>query len=350
MGIAIPATADDLTPGWLSEALGTDVRSAEGEDLGEGKGILATVLRVHVDGDGLPPTLVAKMPSPHTDNYETSVAYQFYRREVEFYRHVAGHLDVGTAGCRYADVSDDGGSFVLLLDEIVGQRQPDQIAGLTIAECEIVLDALAVLHAHWWDTDELRGLDWLPDFSYPPYQAVESQIQQYFPMFKEVWGERVAPAGLATAERQIFHILELMEEWRLTKPSTFAHYDVRGDNMMFDADDRLTLLDWQLSLQGPGALDVAYLLGTNVAIDDRRAHEQRLLRRYHDRITELGVSYPLERLEDDYRASMLNVTNMFIIGALLDPGNDRGRELMHQIVTRCFQASADLEAGDFLPG
>jgi Ecdysteroid kinase-like family len=349
MGTMIPATAGDLTPSWLSEALGTDVRSAESEDLGEGKGILATVLRVHLDGDGLPPTLVAKLPSPHEQNLETSIAYQFYRREVEFYRHVAGHLDITTAPCRYADVSDDGGSFVLLLDEVVGQRQPDQIAGLTIADCEVVLDDLAVLHAHWWDTDELRNLDWLPDFDYPPYRAVEAHLQQYFPAFREMWGDQVAPAGLATAERQIQHVLELMEHWVTTKPSTFAHYDVRGDNMMFDAENRLTLLDWQLCLQAPGAMDVAYLLGTNISIDDRRSHEHRLVRRYHDRITELGVDYPIGRLEDDYRASMLNVTNMFIIGALLDPGNDRGRELMRQIVTRCFQASADLDAGEFVP-
>ena len=99
------------------------------------------------------------------------------------------------------------------------------------------------------------------------------------------------------------------------------------------------------------AIDVAYLLATNLRVDDRRTHEQRLLRRYHDRITELGVrQYPLTQFEDDYRGSMLNVTNMFIIAALLDPGNDRGRALIHEIVVRSFTAADDLDAADHIPG
>jgi hypothetical protein len=349
VGMHIPASSAELTASWLSEALKTDVTDVEIENLGEGKGIMAEVVRVHLRGHDVPPTLVGKLPSPHPENYNTAVAYVFYRREVEFYRHIAGHLDVRTASCRYADVDDDGTNFVLLLDEIIDQRQPDQIAGLTIADTEVVLDTLAALHGHWWQSPALERLHWLPDFSFPPYRAVEAQLQQYFPAFCAMWGDRVAPEALATAEKQIHCVNLMLDEWRNDKPTTFVHYDVRGDNMMFDAEDNLTMLDWQLCLRAPAAIDVAYLLGTNLTIEDRRANEERLLQRYHGRLAELGVDYPLAHLEDDYRSSMLNVTNMFIIAALLDPGNDRGRALVQEIVLRGFQASADLDAGAYLP-
>jgi aminoglycoside/choline kinase family phosphotransferase len=352
MGLVIPVKPGDLTAPWMSEALGHRVDAVEVDDLGEGKGILAAVLRVQLQGDGVPRSLVAKLPSPHPENYNVAVAYRCYEREVQFYKHVAGHLDVFTPACLYGDVDDDGTNFVLLLEEITGATQPDQIAGLTIEEAERILDAVASLHAHWWQNPALDQLHWLPTYEFPPYQAVQGQLEHVFPLFVDLWGDKVAPEALETASRNIHHVNAKMAEW-VAKPATFAHYDLRGDNLLFGGspgEGVLSLLDWQLSLRAPAAVDLAYFLSTNLTIADRRSHEQRLLRRYHDRIVELGVrDYALEQLEDDYRELMLNTMNMVIIGAILDPGNDRGRALVHELVTRSFQANADLFSGEFVP-
>ncbi|HEX9260064.1 MAG TPA: oxidoreductase family protein [Acidimicrobiales bacterium] len=353
MRSTIPVKPGDLTPAWLSDALRTDVRSVEIEEIGEGKGILAVVLRLHLDADDVPPTLVAKLPSPHAENYNLAVAYGFYRREVEFYRHIAGHLDVATPSCHYADVDDDGTNFVLLIDEVTGFRQPDQIEGVGIDDARVVVDTLAALHAHWWKNPALDQLHWLPKLDNPLYRAIEGALQQVFPLFEQMWGEQVAPEGLATARRQIHVLNAMIDDWVVSKPETLTHYDVRADNLLFGGsagDGVLTLLDWQLCLRMMGAIDISYFLGTNLTIENRRAHETELLRRYHDRITAFGVrDYSYQRLEDDYAAAYLNVTNMTLYAAVLDPGNDRGRALMHALITRSFQAAADVGTHQFLP-
>ena len=51
------------------------------------------------------------------------------------------------------------------------------------------------------------------------------------------------------------------------------HGDFRADNLFFDADGTVVVIDWQAISQGGGAADVGYFVSQNMSTEDRRAHE-----------------------------------------------------------------------------
>ena len=58
-----PTTPDEITTDWLTNALGHTVNEFRVEPLGEGGGLLGLVARLHIKGQGLPNTLIAKFTS-----------------------------------------------------------------------------------------------------------------------------------------------------------------------------------------------------------------------------------------------------------------------------------------------
>jgi aminoglycoside phosphotransferase (APT) family kinase protein len=63
-------------------------------------------------------------------------------------------------------------------------------------------------------------------------------------------------------------------------PQTYLHGDVHPGNWYVTGDGRLGLYDWQLSVRGGPARDLAYALSTHLSIEQRRAWERDLLDRY----------------------------------------------------------------------
>ena len=75
-------------------------------------------------------------------------------------------------------------------------------------------------------------------------------------------------------------------------PLGLVHGDYRLDNMLFGAEDaprRFVVVDWQTVGWGPVMTDVAYFLGGSLSVEDRRAHEQELVREYHEALHAHGV-------------------------------------------------------------
>ena len=81
-------------------------------------------------GDG-PATLIAKLPSP--DPAGPRRRRDTYATEVRFYRDIASTVAVRAPECSCAVASDDGKSFVLLLEDMSPAEQGDQIAGCTLS-------------------------------------------------------------------------------------------------------------------------------------------------------------------------------------------------------------------------
>ena len=126
--------------------------------------------------------------------------------------------------------------------------------------------------------------------------------------------------------------------------------DLRLDNLMFDAD-RVYLLDWQLSIQSIGAVDVAYFLGWSMQNDQRRATAEELIGRYHARSVEHGIAgYSLAQCEDHVRRSMLGVAMIAAYGSVAVPAtNERGQALLDAMVDQTFSAVDDMNSGEFMP-
>ena len=97
-GHGIPTTVDDVTADWLTASLrdagalgdGT-VASFSSELIGQGVGLLGILHRLRPNYDGKPgrETAVLKTPVGHEMTRFVARTFQFYSKEVEFYRTAA---------------------------------------------------------------------------------------------------------------------------------------------------------------------------------------------------------------------------------------------------------------------
>src|SRR5690606_27832101 len=137
---------EEVTARWLSEVLGTEVRSVRTEPVGTGQ--IGCCVLAHVDGDGLPPTLFVKLPNP--DEGMRPLLHGVYRTEVLFYRDLAPTVAVRVPRARFAALGEREGEFTLVLDDVTPLVQGDQLAGLTIDQARDCAVNLAGLHGPRW--------------------------------------------------------------------------------------------------------------------------------------------------------------------------------------------------------
>ena len=347
--LAIPKTIDNVDAGWLTAALGVEVTAARQERVGEGVGLVGELARVHLTyadaaaatASGLAATMIAKAHTRATDMLPIAQFYGLYTTEVGFYRDASSRFGVRTPACFYADVSADGTQCILLLEDLDGSLAIDQITGCPIDRAEQVIDALAVMHAGGWENPELLDIAWLRPFDNPAYLAVGGQIKAGLPtVMKRYPGldPEVCEAAALFAEH-----LPAIYSWTVkTKPMTISHTDLRLDNLFFDLPDGspLAILDWQLTVRASGGFDVSYFICQSLTEDDRRAHEERLVRRWHDGLVSHGVAnYSFDDAWEDYR---LNIASQFAITVstgIYEAVNERGRLLVETLVRRNFAAA-----------
>ncbi len=353
-----PASPTDLTPTWLSSTLGTPVDAVRFENLGEGVGVLGEVTRLHIyypDGpsDERPATLILKTPATADENRVLATQYGFYSREVNFYKEAARESSLRVPDCYFAAMDDSSCPFALILEDVVGARVVDQLVGPSVTEAEMVIDGIAALHARWWDSPDLDALDWLPPINNDLYQGFAEVLPQLIPVLEQRYGDRLEPEGFGPLNQLAPLYTNFLDYWMKTGPTTFIHYDLRTDNILFDPPSNpgsICMLDWQLAVRHRGTFDMSYFLGQSVPTEFRRANEDTLLRRYHDALTGLGVTgYSFEQCWDDYRRGMLMHFAAATQTAVLEGGNDRGQRLLDSIVTRGWTAALDLDAAAFLP-
>ena len=138
----IPAQVNDITVKWLNEVLGDEfgtIESFGAAHFAEGVGILGELARLSLTysaGESGPATIVAKCASPEEANQFLAIAMGFYTREINFYREVASDVAIRVPQPFHADASDTGVPFVLLIEDIVEARTPDQLAGISVEEAK----------------------------------------------------------------------------------------------------------------------------------------------------------------------------------------------------------------------
>lgn len=354
----VPSQVADITVDWLNEVLAgrlgriTDVTAVR---LGEGVGILGELARLHLTyepGHTGPATMIAKCQSPAAENQFISRMMGFYLREVSFYREVATQLSVRVPHPYHVDCGEDGLPFVLLIEDIVGARCPDQIAGITPADASQIIDTVAQLHAPFWDSPKLAEMAWLPPMNNPLYQAGQGMALERLPSFADRFGERIGTEMMAVIERACHHYVDMLHHVSAQPHLTFTHTDCRAENYLFGGSagaDAVTMIDFQLSTKHFGPWDVANLLGGSLTPEVRRGCEAELIERYHRNVVGLGVEgYSLEQCWHDYRMSLLQMCTAQVIVSDLQGGNERGEQLLEQLFLRPIITATDHHVGDLL--
>jgi hypothetical protein len=361
---AVPATLEAVTPDWLSDVLDAPVTDVRCEPIGGSVGFLGLLARLHLsydDASAGPASVIAKLPSDDPAARALADIYRFYEREGAFYRHLAG----APAGCGVRvpvcfGAVGEGNDVALVLEDLGGLRVGDQVAGATIDDAERALRTAADLHAAWWDNPALDTLDWMPAGNDAVYKMAATNYPLAWPFFVDGFGDLLTAEQRSIGERLIDRVGDLIEE-NARPPWTVNHGDFRLDNLFFDdhadhADDGApagpcTVIDWQIASRSrTGCLDVAYFLSGNVEPALLADDFERLLRTYHDRLGERGVTgFSFADLEQTMRLASLSCLAYPVLGAtVLAREDDRAVALFTRMIQGYFGLAVQLDAGSVL--
>ena len=232
-------------------------------------------------------------------------------REITFYRKIAPAMKAPfTIPCYHvADDPETGACHILLQD--VSQTHAACLAPSCSRQCELAVEALARLHAFWWDHPRLGK-----DIGRFPTQEERQQAwrnaRESTVAFMAVLGDQLAPSWRATYENVLAALPSLYQRHATGRNLTLVHGDAHLGNFLFpkDAEAGMAyLLDWQFWHPTIGGTDLAFLMATEWEPATRRSMEGPLLRRYHEELLEQGVAaYSWDNCWNDYRLSVILVS------------------------------------------
>ena len=360
---AIPASIDDVTADWLTErlraagALGTDtsVTDVSAQPIGLGLGVVGLIYRLTpvYDHSAGPLSLVVKLASLHGPTREVARGYRFYEREAAFYARLAHRTQLRSPHCYYAGHDATTDDFVVLMEDLGSLRVCDQVAGCSPADAMLVITAAARHHAEWLNNPRLFDLSFIESPADPPYpQFNAEQGVAAWPACLANVGDLI-PEGLRFVGERWSEIGPRIMEMSCDLPWTFAHGDLRLDNIFFHDDEQgnLSVVDWQICFRNGGAMDLAYFMSQSLPVDERRAHEEELVRAYHDTLVSCGVDdYTRDDLWRDYRRGILFCfCYPMTTAGQLELVNQRAVALVRTIMERSVAAIDDLDATELIP-
>lgn len=329
---------DQLTPAWIDAVLGVEgTRAVTTEPVGTGQ--MANTVRARLArDDGSERTVVVKYARPEV---ASPLAQMAYAKEVAFYAELAERLPVRTPACLHAAIAEGNTRFALVLEDMAGARAGDQIAGCPVDHAAAAVVNLAGLHGPTWDDDALAGLRWLAGEGAPAPELLEPLLAAAADAFAERFAGVLGPGEQAVLDG----CRELLVPWLTAPPAHAAvvHGDYRLDNLLFPADDPagVAAVDWQTVGLGPPLRDVAFFLGTCLAVEDRRRHERDLVGAYHRALADHGVTgYGLDECWADYRFGLLHGPFITLLGRLTATVTERGDE-MFRVMWRRASAAVD---------
>jgi hypothetical protein len=350
----VPRQLADLTPDWLSEALGAEITATEVTPIAEGEGFMGRLARLqptYADGpgEGRPASLVAKIPTDEPGSVMLGQMLRVWEREARFYTELAPLLPVRTPRCHYAGGDESSGIFALLLEDLSGCEPGDQLAGATPTQVDAAIEWLARFHAAaGGGSGPAAEMAWIPDTATDPmYQALGPVLEGVWPVFNDKFGALTPTGTLSWVESMIPQWGALLGEISLQR--TLVHSDYRVDNMFF-ADGTVIAIDWQSIAYGEGLYDLAYFICGSTDTEFRRANERALVARYGSILRDEGITVPGDdELFDLYRKAVLMVMTVgaLLMGQLDLTVNQRAVDLAELGVRRMYTAGADLHCGEF---
>lgn len=304
---SIPDNSDAIDAAWLTEALaarhpGVRVAAVEVIERVEQTNHHA-LLRIEYDeAAGCPSAMFCKLLPTDVAMRGAVAGTGMGTREACFYEQMAGVLPMRVPIAYVARSDERTGSFVLLLEDLgnTGCKIFDGITGVTPDAAAKALEDLAALHLRFADAGR-RAVEasWVP----PPMRDT-SYGATMLKIGLEQHRDRLSAAFAAIAQYYIDDPDTLHTLW-MDGPTTVIHGDPHIGNL-FDDSGRIGFLDWGIISTGTPMRDVSYFLNTALSIEDRRAHEDALLRHYLD-IWNASAAHPIE-LAEAWRAHRIHAS------------------------------------------
>ncbi len=351
----LPETVESITPEMLSSALGTEIANLTVTPVAaQGALSSAALVRFETSEVDHPRTLFAKAAHASEVIRDASRQTASYLREVRFYQTFGADTDLPMPRCYFAELSEDGERFLLLLEDL-GDGRVGNYFRSNVADVEAVLDELPAFHARWWGGVELPAEGWLWR---PDLPAAAAGYQQGLQATVPITTSRFS---FGDPFREAMEVLtaqfaEIAARWR-DRAVTLLHGDLHLQQVFFPgaSGGRFALFDWQTVMVGNPGIDLARVVTMDLTAEDRRTHERDLVARYHAGLVAAGVSdYDLDTCWQDYRLGQVWSAMM-----LMNAGSVITQEAVEQLATasggsaadfigRMGHAWADLEVGEFL--
>ena len=355
MGIVIQKY-EEFTPEIANQTIGhlypEPITATEIRTLGEGVGLMSSIARGHLTFEsGRQETVIVKCIA-RTDNSELSKGLNFYRNEVNFYRHLADECPVPIPRGLYTALDDDSQDFLLVMEDLGDATAGDQLVGCTADQLTAAFTRAAQLHGTFWG--RTSEFDWL--FQQIDMKTILFRRDAIFRPGVEPAIERFGEHFTGNRADVVHRITEQYIDVFLNAlggEPTIVHGDYRTDNMFLvevDGQADIIAFDWQNTMGGNGTHDIAYFCSQSADPDLQRDATMSAIRNYHDILMDQGVkNFSFDECVERYRYNVLatTITPIAICGTL-DQGNERGAQLGNTALERQFAALELLECDALL--
>ena len=281
---SLPAGPDDLTVGWLSQALGTEVVGVEVLEHAFATNQRVRIGLTYAEPGAGPDTLFAKLAPLDEAHRQMVGATGMGVREARFYADIAGSLDLLVPKCSFAAGDDE--LFVLLLEDLSTRncRFSNGEWGVSADSAAAALDELARFHARFEEKSERNSLaPWLDAAANRPNSDGTAKLMR---LVLDQRGESLPPAYVEIGELYVEHHDWFDQIWH-GGPQTLIHGDTHIGNVFLDGT-RVGFHDWGLTRVSTHLRDVSYFLTMSVDIEARRANERELITGYLDALAAAG--------------------------------------------------------------
>jgi len=214
---------------------------------------------------------------------------------------------------------------------------------LTIDQVRSIISVLADVQSRFWNDSRVSKYD-LTHY----VNSININMGQSWDIFKKRYQEQLGKE--ADAFEWMLENPETVARHYNSSPTTLSHGDVNVSNLLFsnDGSDKPILIDWQLAAQRVLPFDLAYFLIKSLSTEQRRKHEDMLLKEYYDLLPNpIRASYPFDRLVLDYRACVTRsmLSSVMRVGPRYESHPNR-LEAADKLAARVIEAVKDLKPVD----
>ena len=347
-GPAIPADIGAIDDAWLSSAMSQPVRIREVADIGSSVGMIGAIYRLSIEGAD-PASVVVKLPGLNETARFTAQVLSLNIREVGFYRELAVESPIRAPACHFAAVDPETHNFVLVLEDLGSLRTVDQIGGMGEADARRAATEIAAWHARWWQaTTPIVERGTAVAVSDPIYPMLLPSV--FTQGWDKVRAEMSVPPSVQTAAGRWVEALPRLLESLATPPQTLSHGDYRSDNMFFDDDDRLVLIDFQVLGECTPVADLAYFVTSSLSVETASAIEGELYQCWREALARHGIGESqTDGSWDRYRDTALFCLSYPMVAATgMNLSDERQRGLLSSYFERFERATDELNLPDLL--
>lgn len=285
----IPDSAEDIDISWLTSALSVKFPGVNIAEFNIEKNLEVTNHHVHLhvhyhQAAGAPVKLFCKFLPCDPQRKQTVANTHMGLRETRFYKDIAPTLavDMRIPEVYCARFNEEDDSFVLLMEHITdsGCTISDGTQTVSVDSAARVLEELASLHLEFARAEvRNKRIPWLTEKLFNGARR-NSYAPKLISYGLEHHRHRLSTSFSQLSELYLQKTEKLHDLWA-EGPKTLIHGDLHIGNL-FDDNGRTGFLDWGIISVGTPVRDLSYFLIMSLSTDDRRNHQEHLIKHYLD--------------------------------------------------------------------